>query len=834
MKKITFLLAILFLASFSFLSAQKIVSQNQDVTSCELGNFIPQPAPKATYVLKYINGNPGTAIGQKTQTGTRYYSGCINFTQGQMHNYVGGTLNQIEIALGTTANMTGLTGCRIWIKTALDGPIVYQQDVTFTPTSAYHFETYTLTTPYPITDAPLVIGYTVGFTTTATVDWYPLAVSLGTTDPYVLGGMNYTVSTSATLPGSGASWSQFTGQGNLAIKGYVDAPALPTNDLAATGLKSYPLKWAGNQTAYVVTVFNTGTASQNNYTVSLIDAANAVLATKTMTTALASGASTEITMNYTPTTVGNLVARGKVTLTGDEVAANDISDPVTFDIYPMQPMAYCDNSPINGVGWPTGTPQSAAIQYPTSDMGMYAGKQLTAIVVGFGEAASTLSNCSVWIRSSLTGSNLYSQTFTPTQNGWNKIILTTPYTLPSTDIYIGWTGSSTGNFIIGVTANTPNAQYGGNIQNGTNAWQTLMGQSTPMQYNCAIIGVVEGSCQSVTDLVANYNNDCQAVLTWTAPAGATKFNVYRGSELIAPNITTTTYTDVSADPTKGYTWSVMVVCSGGGESSPVLVTKGACLVPPAAVTNLAVTYNDNCDAQLTWTASVGATYYKVYRDNAVIEPGTVNTNYTDAGINALLGHSWDVVAGNTAGESAKKNVVKTACIVLPSPVTNLDVNFSDNCSEARLTWSPTTADVATGYNVYRGTELLGKVGLVAEPSFIDTTFAAGTNTWSVKILCKLDKESDPATKTNTCVVGIKNNVKATFSIVPNPANDYITITAKNDFNNIEVLSFLGQVVLSQSNIGNSAKLDISNFTNGVYFVRIASENGTIVKKFVKQ
>ncbi|MCL1850562.1 MAG: T9SS type A sorting domain-containing protein, partial [Bacteroidetes bacterium] len=67
-----------------------------------------------------------------------------------------------------------------------------------------------------------------------------------------------------------------------------------------------------------------------------------------------------------------------------------------------------------------------------------------------------------------------------------------------------------------------------------------------------------------------------------------------------------------------------------------------------------------------------------------------------------------------------------------------------------------------------------------------------------------------------------------------PAYKDITISAKIDFHKVEVINFLGQPILSQSVVGNTATLDISNLANGVYFVRMVSLKGIGVRKLVKQ
>jgi hypothetical protein len=84
-----------------------------------------------------------------------------------------------------------------------------------------------------------------------------------------------------------------------------------------------------------------------------------------------------------------------------------------------------------------------------------------------------------------------------------------------------------------------------------------------------------------------------------------------------------------------------------------------------------------------------------------------------------------------------------------------------------------------------------------------------------------------------CYGGI-NNFNTTFTLLPNPANESITITSTSIFNTVEIVSFLGQTILSQPANGNRLTLDVSNLTNGVYFVRIITENGASVQKFVKQ
>jgi hypothetical protein len=141
----------------------------------------------------------------------------------------------------------------------------------------------------------------------------------------------------------------------------------------------------------------------------------------------------------------------------------------------------------------------------------------------------------------------------------------------------------------------------------------------------------------------------------------------------------------------------------------------------------------------------------------------------------------------------------------------------------------------TTYNIYRDGDLVKANH--TEIFYTDAGFdPEAKHTWTIKAVCEAGGESLPVnvTKERCPYVGIHENTKVTFSVVHNPATHHITITAENIFHTVEVLTLIGQTVLSQPNAWNSAILDVSILTNGVYFVRIISENGVGVQRFVKQ
>ncbi|MDR2972869.1 MAG: fibronectin type III domain-containing protein, partial [Bacteroidales bacterium] len=86
-------------------------------------------------------------------------------------------------------------------------------------------------------------------------------------------------------------------------------------------------------------------------------------------------------------------------------------------------------------------------------------------------------------------------------------------------------------------------------------------------------------CNPPTNLMATYNVECEAKLTWVPAVGGGcnpyYYNVYRDGEIIVSNISETFYTDTEFDALEGHIYEVKTVC-GGGESESAIVTLDAC------------------------------------------------------------------------------------------------------------------------------------------------------------------------------------------------------------------------------------------------------------------
>jgi Secretion system C-terminal sorting domain len=73
------------------------------------------------------------------------------------------------------------------------------------------------------------------------------------------------------------------------------------------------------------------------------------------------------------------------------------------------------------------------------------------------------------------------------------------------------------------------------------------------------------------------------------------------------------------------------------------------------------------------------------------------------------------------------------------------------------------------------------------------------------------------------------------ALFPNPATDRVKIISKNRLYSIEIMDIFGKKIYHSEKNNIQTEINISNFTNGIYFVHMMDVNkNVIVKKIVKQ
>eukprot|EP00741_Cyanophora_paradoxa_P016346 tig00020912_g15782.t1 len=216
-------------------------------------------------------------------------------------------------------------------------------------------------------------------------------------------------------------------------------------------------------------------------------------------------------------------------------------------------------------------------------------------------------------------------------------------------------------------------------------------------------------------------------INWVAMEGADSIRIYRNGTPIgfASSALSTSYIDDSTALTWGTEYSYQVAGIVGGveydKSDPLLVWT----MPNAPTNVTASAPNDQQQpVSLSWTASTGATGYKIYRDGAYLTDSATNS-YSDTTTVWGTGYEYQISATNTGGEGRR--------VLRPQPVV--------------LEWSVPVTGVTVSYNIYRG-----GVFLASDTSspFSDTTTVYGTTyTYTIKGVNQIGEEGPQSSSAST-------------------------------------------------------------------------------------
>lgn len=83
-------------------------------------------------------------------------------------------------------------------------------------------------------------------------------------------------------------------------------------------------------------------------------------------------------------------------------------------------------------------------------------------------------------------------------------------------------------------------------------------------------------------------------------------------------------------------------------------------------------------------------------------------------------------------------------------------------------------------------------------------------------------------------LSINANSKLISNIFPNPTTGSFTINSPIKINTIEIYDIVGKQVMSLTSNKNTERIQLTNSPAGVYFIKLTSDNGSVVKKLIVQ
>jgi hypothetical protein len=78
--------------------------------------------------------------------------------------------------------------------------------------------------------------------------------------------------------------------------------------------------------------------------------------------------------------------------------------------------------------------------------------------------------------------------------------------------------------------------------------------------------------------------------------------------------------------------------------------------------------------------------------------------------------------------------------------------------------------------------------------------------------------------------------KPQYQVFPNPIKDMLNIVTDYSIKEVLLINSLGQTVLNASckNVGNHYQINVSSFEQGIYFLKLSTDNGIYTEKIIKR
>ncbi len=90
---------------------------------------------------------------------------------------------------------------------------------------------------------------------------------------------------------------------------------------------------------------------------------------------------------------------------------------------------------------------------------------------------------------------------------------------------------------------------------------------------------------------------------------------------------------------------------------------------------------------------------------------------------------------------------------------------------------------------------------------------------------------------HTEICGIQDYLEHKLTLCPNPATDMVSVAttdASIRITSVEVYNMYGQLVNTIASTENPLRVNVSGLADGMYVVRVATDNGVVTKSFVKK
>ena len=266
-----------------------------------------------------------------------------------------------------------------------------------------------------------------------------------------------------------------------------------------------------------------------------------------------------------------------------------------------------------------------------------------------------------------------------------------------------------------------------------------------------------------------------------------------------------------------------------GGSAPTCTTPATANAGPdqTVCSNSTVSLSGSGTGSLLWLSGGLGTFTP---DNS-----SANTTYNPTTADTTNGSVYIKLVAQGVGPACAEAEDLMLVTFVKAPVVNAGPDQTI-CDGATATLTGTKANSPTGTWSTSGTGTFTPnnttLGATYTPSPVDRIAGSVTLTLTATGSSPCTNTMDNMTLTiNTCT-GITNASGDKFNIYPNPARDKVMIenNTSQEIINLNITNAEGQLILNQN--GNLETIDLGKLNKGIYFIRLETSEGSLVKKLV--
>ena len=170
----------------------------------------------------------------------------------------------------------------------------------------------------------------------------------------------------------------------------------------------------------------------------------------------------------------------------------------------------------------------------------------------------------------------------------------------------------------------------------------------------------------------------------------------------------------------------------------------------------------------------------------------------------------------------------------PYPAKNLQLTYNETDKNIVATWEAPEAGTPIAYNVYvndalaleNSTELTYTINNASGMTVVKAVAVYENGKTSAAAINSIQ------TETNTTAI-VENNIS--LNIYPNPANDRLYIEAEGEIEEVVIYDIYGRHQVTETpSHRDMTSVNVSGLNAGIYFVKINTNQGEIVKRFIKR